>query len=535
MGVVQLAPKDAAQLRVGERVAASSTDFGRSVTLTSLGTAPASALADVYVGRITSVSPSEVVLGIGSRSQAFGVDPSLAASLRSRVGKVVALDVPDGAHVKAMMATPTLAHLIAPNTGGAPFGTVVASSRNRLSVQLPNGDTRTLTGPVAGLHARVGSAVHLAPLDRTHVRVTAGAHVARLADADACVTVNATCSRSTKGRTVAVAPTSIAVRFPNGDVRTFLGLIPSGAPAGATATVSPIDATHSRVTVGAKAANLLDADACVTINAGCHTNVGSIRATGNNRTVVTLPDGSQTVMSGTLARASVDSPILLQPLDETHLVAMTGGSLGTVTAAGACVTLNDTCRSARTAPIGAPLPGSPGSPGAPGGQPGPGTRGGTDPQPVQDGTPAVDITGLVALAFSPNTCGNDGEFMARVDDATSHRPLAGTRVHLSGRFESTVTTGADGRAVIGRLPIGSYDATFARNGYRTTAPVAVTIGCTTVAVIDGHLAALRTSAASSATFSANAKRPDRAAALRLATTSTFCVRNGKGVECAKRD
>jgi hypothetical protein len=600
--VVQLAPSDAAKLRVGERIVATSSDFGRSMQLSTLGTAPTSTLADVYVGRVTSVTPNTASLRIGSRTQAFGIDPSLAGSLRTRVGKVVALDVPDGTHAKGMISVPTLQHLVGATPGGPLGGTVVGSTRDRLTVQLPNGDTSTMTGPVAALNARVGTTVGIAPLDRTHVRVTSGSHAARLADANACVTVNATCSQTMSGRAIAVSPTTMAVRLSNGDVRTYLGQIPStGATAGVPVTITPLDSTHARVSASGRAANLLNADACVTINSGCHAGVGSIDATGNGRTVVTMPDGSQATVLGTLANASVGSPILLQPLDSAHMVAMTGGSIGSVGTANACGTLNASCGSggngagtARNgsgnraaanvcASVNAPLscgrrrqpatggsgmsasanacvgvnvsctkgtargtqpigsgagnPGSGGNLRGPGNGAGPGGgsggAGAGSNLPFGNGTLLVDPSDVVAAAFTGGGCGDNGELIARAGDASTGRALAGVRVHVWGAFETTVSTGPDGRATIARLPLGAYRATFSRPGYRATRPVAVTIGCTTASILDGHLARAGARAASTAAL-AFTGRLDKAAARKAAYASTFCVANGKGTACAKR-
>jgi len=549
-----LATRDAARLHVGDAVAAVSSDFGTTMQLVALGIPADSTLADTYVGRVASVTNGTATLAIGRRLQTFGTDATIANALRSRVGRVVALDVPDGAHAVALLSTPVISALLhRPKAGTAPVATVVAVAANRLSVQLPNGDLRTLTGPVEALRARAGVTTHLAPLDRTHVRVVVGARAARLADAGLCVTVNASCGARMRGRAASVLPTSISVRLPNGDLRTFVGAVASlGASVGSPVSVQPIDGEHARVIVGARAVDGIDATACVTINSGCRAIAGNVVATGGGSTRVTLPGGSQALLVGSVAGIAVNAPVLLQPLDGSHLVATTSGSLGSTSTVSGCITLDAHCASSggQRFPIGGP--GGPTGPGGGGGGSGPPASGPPGSGPPGSGppgsgpptglpvrgccgtmTPVDGIllepgSGLVASAFASTNCGSDGQLIVRAtgDDG---RAVAGAVVRLVGPFDATVATGTDGAATLLRLPAGAYRMSVQRAGYRGISGAGVTVGCTTAALMKVRLA--RTGIPS--VHASTQARLGRSEAMRAAATSTLCMPGRKGTVCAK--
>jgi hypothetical protein len=347
--VAALTARDAAGLRVGAHVVALSQDFGKSLHLWTMGFATPSSLADTYVGNVLDSHNGIVSLRIGSDAQAFAVDAVTARLLASLRGHVVAVQAPDGLHVNGLMAQSTLAHLLGvaqrPLSASATVVAIpLAVAGALIRLQLPNGDVQSLRGPASALQLRAGVPISIQYLDKLHVRVLAGARVANFVDARACATVNSGCGSSSAGRVISVAPAAVAVLFGNGDVRTFLGNVtPLGARVGVPIRISQLDALHARVVAGARVANLVQAGACVTINAGCAPATGSFVGNGNGTTIIQMPDGTKQTLLGVLAGVAVNTPVLLQPLDSTHVVALAGVHVAGLAFVGACATVNASC------------------------------------------------------------------------------------------------------------------------------------------------------------------------------------------------
>lgn len=353
-GVAQL------HLQVGSSLLSSSSDFGKSARLSALNGSPRSALADVYMGRIAALSPGNVVLGIGPSRQQFAIDATLGRILGRMGNSTVAAYAPDGTHVSALLTAPALLQLVHASRSGANVqsgriaATVMAASRGNVTLQMPNGDVASyVTNPGnALLRARVP--VTVTPLDSVHVRIAAGARAATLADAGLCATVNASCRGSETGHVIAVSPTFITARLANGDSRTFLGNVrPLVANAGVPVTITPLDAVHARITAQGHAANLMDATACVTINAACRATPATVVGTGPASVTVRLPDGRLTTLQGNPAPLGVSAnvPVIVQPLDRTHAMLAANGNALQMADAGLCVTLNTSCPAG-----GAPTP-----------------------------------------------------------------------------------------------------------------------------------------------------------------------------------
>jgi hypothetical protein len=383
----------ALHLRDGASVVAASNDFGNTAAVGALNLAPASSLLDAYVGTVRAVNGNTVSLGVGPAQQSFAVTPATARTLASLRGRTVALDSPDGVHVKSLLSDATVNNLVAAARGSvrtnAATASVLSATNGRLTLQLPDGDVRSYVGNAASLHTSARVPVTIVPLDGVHVRIGAGAHVATMADANACLTVNANCRGSIPANVVAAMPTSLSVQYPSGDVATYLGNVGGlSAAAGVPVTVTPLSGTTARIQAGAQAANLVDAKACVTINAGCRAMPGTVSAIGPGTVGVTLADGNRLNLGGNGAGLAVNAPVIVQPLDGMHAILQAGGQVADVANAGACVTVNAVCGANGTA-AGAPLAGAPNANGN-------GIVGGT-------GVHAARTIANAATAATPNT------------------------------------------------------------------------------------------------------------------------------------
>jgi hypothetical protein len=549
-------PKAAAAMRVGTRLVAVSRDFGRSVTLSLFGLAPASSLADIYVGRIQSANGGRVALRVGATVQTFAADAHLAAQLAALRGHTVALDVPDGIDAKALISTAMLSHLLDvtqhPQHGSRGVAAAVIGIDGRLlTVQLPNGDVRTFAGQtsLAGLNVRAPITIQF--LDRAHVRIQTGARVATLADAHLCVTINASCARSEHGRVVALSPTTAIVRFSNGDIQTYLGHIsPIGLGIGVPVTLTPLDATHVRIAAGANVANLIQAGACVTINAGCSASVGTISGTGKGNLTVALPGSSSTTLVGAVTNVAVGLPIVVQPLDTTNVVGMVGGQVADLTNATACVAINASCAttsggSSRIGiPIGGKGPGDNGSGGNGSGGNGTGGNGTGGNGSGGNGTGGaefpvafVPLNGVVEMAYAQTSCGDQGQIVASVSDRRTSHAIAGADVIISGPMRADVKTGADGRAIFLALPVGDYTANVRAPRYRSLSAQTFTVGCTVASAVNFSLqsSVLRTPATASRATSSRTTYLNETAARAAAKRSTLCVarKEHDGWVCAK--
>jgi Carboxypeptidase regulatory-like domain len=431
------------QLRPGASVLAVSKDFGATASVAPLNLAPASSLADVYIGNVRSVAGNTVRLGLGQGQQSFGVTPSTAATLSALVGKTVALDVPDGTHVKSLLTNATVARL-AENARGqvktnAATASVVNATNGRLTLQLPNGDLRSYRGNAAALHTSARVPVTITPLDQTHVRVRSGTHVANMADANACVTVNAACRGAMQGNVVAATPTSVSVQYPNGDVATFVGNAGGlAATAGVPVTVTPLNAVSARLQTHAQAANLVDATACVTINSGCRAMPGTVTAVHNGSVAVTLPDGQKLDLAGSNAGLSVNTPVFVQPLDNTHALVSAGAQAAELANAGACTAVNAVCPGNGG---GAPGAGTSGVALAAAGSPAASSvSGGATPNTAN---PAGSSGGANASAGTPLANGANSAACASVNNTNCAQPrtAAGVSTHAA-RSTANVGSGA---------------------------------------------------------------------------------------------
>jgi len=531
-------PKAAAAMRVGTRLVAVSRDFGRSVTLSLFGLAPASSLADIYVGRIQSASGGRIALRVGATVQTFAADARLVAQLAALRGHTVALDVPDGIDAKALISTAMLSHLLDvtqhPQHGSRGVAAAVIGIDGRLlTVQLPNGDVRTFAGQtsLAGLNVRAPITIRF--LDRAHVRIQTGARVATLADAHLCATINASCARSEHGRVVALSPTTAIVRFSNGDIQSYLGHIsPIGLGIGVPVTLTPLDATHVRIAAGANVANLIQAGACVTINAGCSASVGTISATGKGNLTVALPGSSSTTLVGAVTNVAVGLPIVVQPLDTINVVGMVGGQVADLTNPTACVAINASCATTNGGGSGGGGSGGGGSGGGGSGGNG-GTGSGAGGLPVT----FVPLNGAVQMAYAQTSCGDQGQIVASVSDRRTTQAISGADVIISGPMRADVKTGVDGRAIFLALPVGNYTANVRAPRYRSLSAQTFTVGCTVASAVNFRLqsSVLRTPATASRATSSRTPYLTETAARAAAKRSTLCVarKAHDGWVCAK--
>ena len=363
---IKLAPGAVGRLsvRIGASVVAVSNDFDKSASFGVLNVAPSSLLNDAYVGVVSNVSNNLATIALGGSLQSFVVDAPVARILNSLRGKTVVLAVSDGVHVKTLISSPMVDELIGIASGqirprGGVLAQVIAASRNRLTLQLPNGDVVSylLTTPL--LNSRTRIAATLTPLDFLHARIKLGTKVFDAVDAGACVTVNARCKAGQVGGTIiAIDPASIAVRLANGDLRTFLGDVRAlRLSVGVPVTISPLSDLHVRVSAGAKIADLIDARACVTINAGCHDMPGTVLSTNADGLTVGLADGSKIELHGSTSGLGLAAnlPVIVQPLDNTHAIVQAGANVGNLANIDACASLNAMCVASTGGGLGGPV------------------------------------------------------------------------------------------------------------------------------------------------------------------------------------
>jgi len=350
-------------VRVGASVVALSNDFDKSASFGVLNVAPSSLLNDAYVGTVRRVTNNIATIALGGALQSFIVDAPIARILNALLGKTVVLAIPDGVHVKTLISSPMVDEVIAIASGqvranGGILAQVIATSKNRLTLQLPDGDVVSylLTTPL--LNSRTRVAAMLTPLDFLHARIKIGAKVFNAIDAGACVTLNASCKAQPIGGTVvAIDPASIAVRLANGDLRTLLGDVRGlDANVGVPVTITPLDHLRARITAGLKVANLVDARACVTINAGCHDMPGTVLSSSANGLLVGLADGTKIDLRGSTNGLGLaeNLPIIVQPLDDIHAIVQAGANVANLVNLDACVTVNAMCV-ASTGGLGGPI------------------------------------------------------------------------------------------------------------------------------------------------------------------------------------
>jgi Carboxypeptidase regulatory-like domain len=423
-------------LRQGASVVATSNDFGLTASVATLNLAPASSLLDAYIGSVRSVAGNTVSLGVGPAQQTFVVTPATARALAALRGKTVALDAPDGVHVKSLLTDATVSRLADAAHGqvrqGAVTANVVSATSGRLTLQLPDGDLRSYVGNAASLHSSTRVPVTIAPLDALHVRVRSGARVANMADANACVTVNASCRASMHGSVVAATPTSLSVQYPSGDVATYVGNLGGlTASAGVPVTVTPLSAVSARVQAGAQAANLVDAKACVTINAGCRAMPGTVSATGPGTATVTLADGTPLALAGNSAGLAVNSPVFVQPLDGTNAIVQAGGQAAQLANVGACATLNAVCTAnSRGGSSGAPT----------------GTNGGSATMGVQTARTSANLGGG-ATPNAANPTGSNGAANAGLRTGAAANTAATGCVSVNGSNCTSASAAQNGNGV----------------------------------------------------------------------------------------
>jgi hypothetical protein len=502
--------RSAAGLRVGSRVVAQSSDFGKSVSLTTLNVSAPSSLADVYVGKVVAAGAGQITLSFGKMTQRFSADSATIATASRLQGKVVALDVPDGVDVKSMLTSGTLSHLTSGLTGqslSALPASVVAANHGSVSLQLPNGDLVTYVGNLAQANLKSNEAVTIVPLDRFHARLTANAHAFNVANADACVTINSSCKATTSGHVVSATATALSVRFASGDVSTFLGKVPAGSTLpGTGAVVTALDSTHARVVVQGAAFNALDAHACVTINAGCNAMTGTVK--GTSPLTVQFADGSTATLLGNRSLAGAvqaNSPILVQPLDATHAVAQAGTSVSDVGLSSlACDSVNASCSRSTTSTVassgngggngssgtgnasgnGSAGNGNSGNGNSGNGNSGNGNSGSGNTtgnsgagRTLKSSLNAADPTGWLAaqvsvseavgLAFandgSPNF--NAGQAIVQVVDASDGAPLGNAAVEINGASNAYAVSDGSGTIAFMSLVPGDYSVGVARSGY----------------------------------------------------------------------
>ncbi|MBC5829429.1 MAG: hypothetical protein GIW98_04460 [Candidatus Eremiobacteraeota bacterium] len=90
-----------------------------------------------------------------------------------------------------------------PNGSGRDGGSRLPSA---MQLRLPSGDISNLHGDTAALGLTANVPVQIQPLNGQQVIVLANAQVAQLVDANACVTINASCIANNGGTAVAEIP-----------------------------------------------------------------------------------------------------------------------------------------------------------------------------------------------------------------------------------------------------------------------------------------------------------------------------------------
>ncbi len=314
---------DRLKARLGSIVVSASNDFGRTAQLAVLALKQASILGEVTIGKIDAVGNGEVAMQVADAKQTFAVSGGATAQLLASLrGTTVALDVPDGYHVKSVFTSKTLDGLLRASGAAAASGAldadVIKTSKNSATVQLRNGDVVTYTGNIAPLHLQPGASVTLTSSDAANVQLKSGTHVAHV-----------TTSASATGVIVAQTPTTLSVQFPNGDVRSFVGDAKSiGSTVGAQATVGPADSAHVRVTANGHQAVLVDAKACATINAGCGAEAGIVTSVAGDRASIALANGETLTLGRDQGAANlhVDSSVIVQPLNSTNVIVSSEGN-----------------------------------------------------------------------------------------------------------------------------------------------------------------------------------------------------------------
>ena len=572
-------------VRVGASVVALSNDFDKSASFGVLNVAPSSLLNDAYVGTVRRVTNNIATIALGGALQSFIVDAPIARILNALLGKTVVLAIPDGVHVKTLISSPMVDEVIAIASGqvranGGILAQVIATSKNRLTLQLPDGDVVSylLTTPL--LNSRTRVAAMLTPLDFLHARIKIGAKVFNAIDAGACVTLNASCKAQPIGGTVvAIDPASIAVRLANGDLRTLLGDVRGlDANVGVPVTITPLDHLRARITAGLKVANLVDARACVTINAGCHDMPGTVLSSSANGLLVGLADGSKIDLRGSTNGLGLaeNLPIIVQPLDDIHAIVQAGANVANLVNLDACVTVNAMCV-ASTGGLGGPIsanavsgatatalgnsasanacatlnaPGcGHGSNGdgtvvdangcvsvnggacaestAGGGNAGGGNGGGSGSgpnkpavlQPLQ-----VAYSVISAAATSVANCSDDGQVVVNVTDIKTNKAIVGASVKLSGAVNTQWVTGKTGSIRFLRLPTGNYTVAVQRPGYKSIQSAEVHVDCLEALRVSVRMAAVSTKKTAQPKSAVYVTRSPRVTVAALITTkNATCV------------
>ncbi len=313
---------DRLKARLGSIVVSESDDFGRTAQLAVLALKPHSILGQVTIGKVDAVGNGEVAMQVGNAMQTFAVSGATTAKLLASLkGTDVALDVPDGYHVKSLITSKTLDGLLHATGGATASGAiadVIKTSKNSATVQLRNGDVVTYTGNVAPLHLRPGASVTLTSSGAANAQLKSGTRIAQV-----------TTSASATGVIVAQTPTMLSVQFPNGDVRSFVGDAKSIQSAvGAQAAVGPVDSVHVGVTANGHKAVLVDAKACATINAGCAAEAGIVTSVSADHASITLASGETLTLGRAqgAAKLQVDGQVIVQPLNATNVAVSSEGN-----------------------------------------------------------------------------------------------------------------------------------------------------------------------------------------------------------------
>lgn len=296
-------------LRTGSSVFFKSDDFGKTASLAVMALRRGSMLGDVFVGKIETVGRDDMKLAMDTGTQTFAYSREDAALLKSLAGKIVAVDSPDGVHVKSVLSAATLAGL------GA---NVLSATSAKTMLQLPNGDVATYSGNLTSLALRPGAVVHVKPLDDVHALLSSGKRSVR-------VTRDV---RDSVAAVVARTPTSIVLRYANGDVRTLLGDVQRvDAKAGSQVAVGVIDGSHMSLTANAVSTTLVDAQACGALSAGCGAMYGVLVASTRDTAQVSLADGETLYLRGSFGTQLGNVACIVQPLGGHQVLLKTAGAV----------------------------------------------------------------------------------------------------------------------------------------------------------------------------------------------------------------
>ncbi len=149
---------------------------------------------------------------------------------------------------------------------------------------------------------------------------------------------------------ITMSRSKMVAQLANGDTMTMLSQGPNllTVKARVPVVITPLNTTHVRVRAGAQVLSLLNADACVTVNAGCRGSLAGRAVTVSPTSLtVRLFNGDINTFLGNMRSVDLAAgvPIVITPLDAVHARIVAGANVVSVVKATACVTINSGCKS----------------------------------------------------------------------------------------------------------------------------------------------------------------------------------------------